>query len=245
VRHALEPSIRVQGPALRARAALRECAPPPPLRALLVAPGECARHPGALARELAPGLCELVARLHPGGRVEVPDGRELAAEGLGAANLFHRARLGTCGERLDFGFAAPTEGVHTYMLGGPGRVDTAAAVLELEALLGQPLGPVGTVLAVPARGTALFVAPGARRLRRSLVAWGLRHFWCAEPEAAPVRLGDTLRFMASWARDAHRTLPGPVSPLLYWHHHGKLSVLADLEPSRLPRELARLVVAGA
>lgn len=220
-------------------------AAPPALRALLVGRSECARHPEALARELAPGLFELVARLHPRGGVEVPGRRELAAEGLGNAGLFHRARLGTCGEPLAFGLAAPSPGVHAYMLGGPGPIDTAAAVLELEALLGQPPGPVGTVVAVPARGTALFVAPGARRLRRSLVAWGLRQFWCAEPEAAPVRVGETLRFMASWARDAHRTLPGPVSPLLYWHHHGRLSVLHDLGLSHLPRELARLVLASA
>lgn len=217
----------------------------PSLRALLVAPGECARHPEALTRELAPGLCELVACAGPGGRVQIPGRRELAAVGLGPAGLFHRARLGTCNQRLEFGLAAPSEGVHVYMLGGPGRGDTAAAVLELEALLGQPPGPVGTVVAFPARGTALFIAPGARRLRRSLVAWGLRQFWCAEPEAAPVRLGDTLRFMARWARDAYRTLPGPVSPLLYWHHHGKLSVLGDLGLSHLPRELARLVLASA
>lgn len=177
--------------------------------------------------------------------MEIPDVGELAAEGVGSAGLFHRARLGTCGERLEFGLAAPSVGVHAYMLGGPGRIDTAAAVLELEALLGQPPGPVGVVVAVPARGTALFLVPGARRLRRSLVAWGLRQFWCAEPEAAPVRLGDTLRFMAGWARDAHRSLSGPVSPHLYWHHHGKLSLLGGLDPSQLPRELARLVVAGA
>lgn len=237
------PALAVVRGAYARRSAPALAAPALPLRALLVAPGECARHPGALARELAPGLCELVGNALPDGRVEIPGTRELA--GLGRAGLFHRARLGTCSERLQFSLAAPSEGVHAYMLGGPGQVDTAAAVLELESLLGQPPGPVGVVVAFPARGTALFVAPGARRLRRSLVAWGLRQFWCAEPEAAPLRLGDTLRFMAGWARDAHRTLPGPISPLLYWHHHGKLSALGDLGLSHLPRELARLVVASA
>ncbi|MDC0671257.1 hypothetical protein [Nannocystis radixulma] len=226
------------------RSTARDCALPA-LRALLVSPGECARHPDALARELAPGLCELVACAVPDGRVEIPGRRELAAVGLGPAGLFHRARLGTCTEHLDFGLAAPSEGVHAYMLGGPGQRDTTAAVLELEALLGQPPGPVGTVVAFPARGVAIFLAPGARRLRRSLVAWGLRQFWCAEPEAAPLRLGDTLRFISSWTRDAYRTLPDPVSPLLYWHHHGKLSVLGDLDLSHLPRELARLVLSSA
>lgn len=216
---------------------------PPALRALLVPPDERARHPDALARDLAPGLCELVARVRDG-HVQIPTASELAADGLGPAALFHRARLGTCSQRLAFSLAAPGPGVHAYMLGGPGEPDTAAAVFELEALLGQAPGPVGTVVAVPSRGTALFVAPGARRLRRSLVAWGLRQFWCAEREAAPVRLGETLQFLAAWARDAHRGLPGPISPALYWHHHGKLSLLADLSLERLPRELARLVACG-
>lgn len=216
---------------------------PPALRALLVGPDERARHADALARELAPGLWELVARVGRGGALEVPARAELAADGAGTAALFHRARLGTCGERLEFCLAAPAPGVHAYMLGGPGQPDVAVAVLELESLLGQALGPAGTVVAVPSRGTALFLAPGARRLRRSLVAWGLRQFWCAEREAAPVRLGDSLRFLATWARDAHRGLPGPVAPGLYWHHHGRLSALGDLSVDRLPRELARLLVA--
>lgn len=217
---------------------------PPALRALLVGPDERARHPDALARELAPGLCELVARVGPDGALQIPARSELAADGTGLAALFHRARLGSCGERLAFSLAAPSPGVHAYMLGGPGHADAAVAVLELEALLGQSLGPVGTVVAVPSRGTALFLAPGARRLRRSLVAWGLRQFWCAEREAAPMRLGESLRFLAMWARDAHRGLPGPVSPTLYWHHHGRLSALGDLAVDHLPRELARLIVEG-
>lgn len=228
--HTVRPCARIVAPT------------PPALRALLVSPSERARHPAALARDLGPGLCELVAQRDGDGRVEIPAERDLIRGGHGHAALFHRARLGTCSDPLAFGVAAPGPGVLAYMLGGPGGPDTAAAVFELEALLGQALGPVGLVVAVPCRGTALFVAPGARRLRRSLVAHGLRQFWCAEPEAAPVRLGDSLRFLASWARDAHRCLPAPISPSLYWYHLGKLSRLDALAVERLPRELARLVV---
>ncbi len=238
------PSPRPVLPRVVRRTPVAVAPSPPALRALLVGPDERARHPDALARELAPGLCELVARIGPGGALEVPARAELLTGGAGPAALFHRARLGTCGERLEFCVAAPAPGVHAYMLGGPGPTDVAAAALELEALLGQALGPAGMVLAVPSRGTALFLAPGARGLRRSLVAWGLRQFWCAERESAPVRLGDSLRFLATWARDAHRGLPGPVSPRLYWHHGGRLSPLGDLSADRLPRELTRLLVEG-
>lgn len=228
--HTVRPAARVAAPT------------PPALRAVLVSPAERARHPTALARDLGPDLCELVALRDGDGRQHVPDARDLLAGGHGPAAVFHRARLGTCSDPLAFAVAAPGPGVLAYMLGGPGGNDTAAAVLELDALLGQALGQAGLVVAVPCRGTALFVAPGARRLRRSLVAHGLRQFWCAEQESAPVRLGASLRFLASWARDAHRGLPGPVSPSLYWHHHGRLSRLDALCVERLPRELARLVV---
>lgn len=225
------------------RPAARVAAPnPPALRAVLVSPAERARHPTALARDLGPDLCELVVLRDGDGRVQIPAERDLIAGGQGPAALFHRARLGTCSDPLAFAVAAPGPGVLAYMLGGPGGLDTAAAVFELDALLGQPLAPYGLVVAVPCRGTALFVAPGARRLRRSLVAHGLRQFWCAERESAPLSLAASLRFLASWARDAHRGLPGPVSPSLYWHHHGRLSRLDALSPERLPRELARLVV---
>lgn len=230
--HTVRPAARVVAPT------------PPALRALLVSPAERARHPTALARDLGPGLCELVALRDGDGRVQIPAERELVAGGHGPAALFHRARLGTCSDPLAFAVAAPGPGVLAYMLGGPGGIDTAAAVFELEALLGQALGPVGLIVAVPCRGTALFIAPGARRLRRSLVAHGLRQFWCAEQESAPVRFDASLRFLASWAQGAHRGLPGPVSPSLYWHHHGKLSRLDALDLERLPRELARLVVTG-
>lgn len=239
-----QPLLVTPSPASRSH--VRVLAPAAPeLRSILLAPDEAARDPHALARELAPGLCEVVALVRADGIPRIPTARELTAEGLGPAALFHRARLGTCAQRLDFGVAAPCPGVHAYMLGGPGENDTAAAALELDALLGQAPGPVGTVVAVPCRGTALFVVPGARRLRRSLVDYGLRQFWCAEREAARVDLDASLRFLAAWARDAHRSLPGPISPRLYWHHGGRLSLLSDLSVGQLPRELARLVVAGA
>jgi len=213
-----------------------------PLRSVLLASGGLAGSQG-LIRELAPGLCEAVAQVRGGAAQILPAG-ELTAGGLGRAALFHRARLGSCGEQLRFSVAAPRPGVHAYMLGGPGSGEVAAAALELEALLGRSPGPAGVVLAFPCRGTALFVVPGARRLRRALAGFGLRQFWCAEPEGAPVDLAGSLRFLATWSQSAYRRLPGPVSPLLYWHFGGRLSVLASLALRALPRELAREVVAG-
>lgn len=213
-----------------------------PLRSVLLAPGGLAGSRG-LVRELAPGLFEAVAQVRCG-TTQILPARELTAGGVGRAALFHRARLGSCGEQLRFSVAAPRRGVHAYMLGGPGSGEVAAAALELDALLGRSPGPAGVVLAFPCHGTALFVVPGARRLRRALAGYGLRQFWCAEPEAAPVDLSASLLFLSTWAQSAYRRLPGPVSPHLYWQHGGRLSLLPSLALRALPRELAREVVAG-
>ena len=149
-----------------------------------------------------------------------------------------RARSGTCGEPLEFGRAGPLPGVHAYILGGPGGSDTAVAALELPARLGATLGPTGVVLAIPARGTALFLAPHARGLCRALAHIGrFRQFWCSDGDAAPPQVDLSLRFLATWAANAHARLPGPVSPALYWQRPGRpLTLLARdaREPLHLP-----------
>lgn len=199
--------------------------PTPHLRSLLVGTAERAHHPHAEARELAPGLHELIG-LRRDHHVDVLPRGALRNHGLGPADAFACARRGTCDEPLEFGRAGPLPGVHAYILGGPGGPDTAVAVLEL--LLRLELGPAGAVLAIPARGTALFLAPHARGLPRALARLGrVRQFWSSEQDDAPQQLPESLRFLASWTTSAHARLPAPVSPSLYWHRRGHpLAVLA-------------------
>ena len=195
--------------------------PGPRLRSLLVSASERARHPHAEARELAPGLHELVALRRVDGSIEYPARGELRFHGLDAAAAFTRARGGTCDEALEFGRAGPLPGVHAYILGGPGGPDTAVAALELAEHFGARLGPAGLVLAVPARGTALFLAPHARGLCRVLAQVGrFRQFWSSDGDDAPIKIAESLRFLATWTANAHARLPGPVSPALYWHRPG-------------------------
>ena len=212
--------------------------PEPRLRSLLVDAAERARHPQAEARELAPGLHELVAR--DGLDLPLPSRGELRFHGIGPAAAFSRARRGTCSEALEFGRAGPLPGVHAYIVGGPGGRDTAVAALELERL-GATLGPAGAVLAVPARGTALFLAPLACGLRPTLARVGrFRQFWSSDADDVPLQLHESLRFLATWTANAHARLPGPVSPALYWQRPGAaLTVLvADVrEPFDPPRLL--------
>lgn len=213
--------------------------PEPRLRSLLVSAAERARHPRAEARELAPGLHELVARDGPDD-LQIPDRGELRFHGIGPAAAFSRARRGTCSLALEFGRAGPLPGVHAYILGGPGGRDTAVAALELEQL-GASLGPAGAVLAVPARGVALFLAPLARGLARTLARVGrFRQFWSSDADDAPLRLHESLRFLATWTANAHARLPGPVSPALYWQRPGRALTLlvADArEPFEPPVQL--------
>jgi hypothetical protein len=212
--------------------------PEPRLRSLLVDAAERARHPQAEARELAPGLHELVARDGPD--LPLPSRGELRFHGIGPVAAFARARRGTCSEALEFGRAGPLPGVHAYIVGGPGGRDTAVAALELERL-GATLGPAGAVLAVPARGTALFLAPLACGLRPTLARVGrFRQFWSSDADDVPLQLHESLRFLATWTANAHARLPGPVSPALYWQRPGAaLTVLvADVrEPFDPPRLL--------
>jgi hypothetical protein len=213
--------------------------PEPRLRSLLVDAAERARHPHAEARELAPGLHELVARHGQGD--DLPSRGELRFHGIGPAAAFARARRGTCSEALEFGRAGPLPGVHAYIVGGPGGRDTAVAALELERL-GATLGPVGAVLAVPARGTALFLAPLACGLRPTLARVGrFRQFWCSDADDVPLQLHESLRFLATWTANAHARLPGPVSPALYWQRPGSaLTVLiADVREPFDPPDLLR------
>ncbi len=214
--------------------------PEPRLRSLLVSAAERARHPQAEARELAPGLHELVARDGPEDDLQIPARGELRFHGIGPAAAFSRARRGTCSEALEFGRAGPLPGVHAYIVGGPGGRDTAVAALELEHF-GATLGPLGAVLAVPARGTALFLAPLACGLRPTLARIGrFRQFWCSDADDAPLLLRESLRFLATWTANAHARLPGPVSPALYWQRPGAaLTVLvADVrEPFDPPNLL--------
>ena len=223
----------------------REAAPPrcppspaPRLRSLLVGAAERARHPHAEARELAPGLHELVGQRREL-EVQVVARDLLRGHGLDPAAAFAAARRGTCEEPLEFGRAGPLPGVHAYILGGPGGPDTAVAALELLARL--ELGRAGAVLAIPARGTALFLAPHARGLARALTGLGrVRQFWCSDGDDAPLQLRASLRFLASWTASAHARLERPVSPALYWHRGGRpLAVLtADARrPFTAPLEL--------
>ncbi len=103
------------------------------------------------------------------------------------------------------------------------------------------LGRAGAVLAIPARGTALFLAPHARGLARALTGLGrVRQFWCSDGDDAPLQLRASLRFLASWTASAHARLERPVSPALYWHRGGRpLAVLtADARrPFTAPLEL--------
>lgn len=215
----------------------REATTPPPstptypplptqdLRSLLVGTDERARHPQAEARELAPGLHELIG-LRREHTVEVLPRGALRSHGLGPEDAFACARRGTCEEPLEFGRAGPLPGIHAYILGGPGGPDTAVAALEL--LLRLELGRAGAVLAIPARGTALFLAPHLRGLPRALARLGpVRQFWCSEHDDAPQEITASLRFLASWTAGAHARLPAPVSPSLYWHRSGRpLALLA-------------------
>ena len=195
--------------------------PGPRLRSLLVAADERHRHRHAEARELAPGLHELVALRRSDGSVELPARSELRFHGLDPAAAFTRARGGTCEEPLELGRAGPLPGVHAYILGGPGGCDTAVVALELAERFAPVLGPAGVVLAVPARGTALFLAPRARDLGRSLAQLGrVRPFWRSDDDDAPLKLAESLRFLAAWTANAYARLPGPVSPALYWHRSG-------------------------
>jgi hypothetical protein len=223
----------------------RDAAPPPlatlRLRSLLVSADERARHPHAEARELAPGLHELVGLRHRD-HTEVLARGALRFHGLGPAAAFTCARRGTCDEPLEFGRAGPLPGVHAYILGGPGGPDTAAAALELLTRL--DLDHTGAILAIPARGTVLFLAPHARGLTRALARVGrVRQFWCSEDDAAPQRFAASLRFLASWTTSAHARLPAPETPALNWHrqNHPLTVLTADAHSSFTPPpELAAL-----
>ena len=206
------------------------------LRSLLVSAAERARHPYAQARELAPGLHELVAVLRPRHGLEIPSLEELQHHDLEGPEVFTHARRGTLGEPLEFGRAGPLPGVHAHVLGGPGEADadTAVAVFELADRIHDVLGPAGLVLGFPCRGMALFVAPHARSLCRALTRFGRqRQFWtsddAATPEIAalpPARAA--LQFLASWTASAHIKFPEPVSPALYWYRPDQpLAVLVD------------------
>ena len=217
--------------------------PEPRLRSLLVSAAERARHPHAEARELAPGLHELVAHDSPHDP-PIPDRGELRFHGIGPGAAFSRARRGTCSEALEFGRAGPLPGVHAYIVGGPGGRDTAVAALELE-WLGASLGPAGAVLAFPARGTALLLAPLASGLRPALARLGrFRQFWCSDADDAPLRLHESLRFLATWTANAHARLPGPVSPALYWQRPGGALTLLVAD-ARLPFEPPTQLLAPA
>lgn len=223
----------------------REAAPPLAhrLRSLLVGADERARHPHAEARELAPGLHELVGlHHHHHHHTEILARGALRFHGLDPDAAFACARRGTCDEPLEFGRAGPLPGVHAYIVGGPGGPDTAVAALELLTRL--TLGPAGAILAIPARGTALFLAPHARGLTRTLARLGrVRQFWSSEDEATPQRFAASLRFLASWTTNAHARLPAPVSPAIYWHRQGHpLTVLTTNAKAAFtpPPELAAL-----
>jgi len=191
--------------------------PGPRLRSLLVTAAERAHHRHAEGRELAPGLHELVGLRRTDGSLEVPARGELRFHGLDAAAAFARARGGTCDDALEFGRAGPLPGVHAYILGGPGGHDTTVAALELAGRFGARLGPAGLVIAVPARGTALFLAPQARGLCRALARIGrFRQFWSSDGDDDPTKIAESLRFLATWTANAHARLPDPVSPALYW-----------------------------
>lgn len=236
--HPIHPATLAQPPAWR------QPLPGPRLRSLLVSTAERAVHPHAEARELAPGLHELVGLRCADGGLQIPGRGELRFHGIDAADAFTRARAGTCGEPLEFGRAGPLPGVHAFLLGGPGGSDTAVAALELHARFGAALGPAGVVLAVPARGTALFIAPHARGLCRALAQIGrFRQFWCSDGDEAPLRVRESLRFLATWTGNAHARLPAPVSPALYWQRPGHplaLLVRDAREPLELPPLLAHV-----
>ena len=208
----------------------------PQLRSLLVGPDHRARHPYAHARELAPGLHELVAVVRPRHGLEIPTREEIHHHGLADPEAFVHARLGTCDEPLEFGRAGPLPGVHAHVLGGPGEAsaDTSAAVFVLADRLRDVLGPAGLVLSVPCRGMTLFVAPTARGLCRALTRFGRqRQFWTSDDAATPevAALPPTraaLQFLASWTASAHIKFPEPVSPALYWYRPDQpLAVLVD------------------
>ncbi len=224
---------------------VRPWPPPPPgprLRSLLVGAAERARHRHAEARELAPGLHELVAVRRCDGSIELPARGELRFHGLDADAAFTRARGGTCEDPLELGRAGPLPGVHAYILGGPGGLDTAVVALELADGFATTIGAAGIVLAVPARGTALFIAPRARGLARVLTQVGrFRQFWSSDGDDAPLKVRESLRFLATWTSNAHARLPGPVSPALYWQRpHAPLVVLTD--DARIPFDIPDALV---
>jgi hypothetical protein len=217
------------------------------LRSLLVSAAERARHPYARARELAPGLHELVAVLRPRHGLEIPSLEELHHHDLEGPEVFTHARRGTLGEPLEFGRAGPLPGVHAHVLGGPGEADadTAVAVFELADRIHDVLGPAGLVLAFPCRGMALFVAPHARSLSRALARFGRqRQYWTSDDVAThrvatlpPARVA--LQFLARWTASAHTRFPGPVSPALYWYRPGRpFTALVDSvhRPGEYPAE---------
>jgi hypothetical protein len=219
------------------------------LRSQIVSPELRACHPEAHARELAPGLHELVAIVRPHGYIEVPTRDELRRRGVD--DPFPLARAGTCSEPLEFGRAGPLPGVHAHVLGGPGGFDTAAAVFALADQLAAVLGPAGLVASVPVRGMALFASPRARGITRALARFGRqRQFWTSDPTpgqisrlplTSPARM--TVQFLASWTGGAHTRFADPVSPALYWHRPGHpLSVLVrDVRrPYTLPDEFVAL-----
>jgi hypothetical protein len=226
----------------------------PPLRSLLVGQTQRASHPHAYTRELAPGLHEVVAVVRPYGALEIPAREELRVRGLADPDAFLHARLGTCSEPLEFGRAGPLPGVHAHVLGGPGTIDTTVAVFDIADRLADLLGPPGLVVAVPSRGMALFIAPGAGGLTRALTRFGRqRQFWTSDdrkhidppklPASVPPALA-ALQFLASWTEGAHARFPDPVSPGLYWHRPGRpLTVLVrDVRrPDALAEALAQPV----
>lgn len=206
----------------------------PHLRALLVGPALRARHPHAHAREIAPGLHELVATFHPRHGLEVSPYEHLQSHGLTDAELFAHARLGTCSEPLTFGRAGPLPGVHAHVLGGPGEPDTAVALFELADSLTDVLGPAGLVFAVPSHGMALFAAPYARGLCRALVRFGRqRQFWTSNAAVGRELAGEphaqvALQFLVRWTASCHAHFAEPVSSSLYWYRTGReIEVLVE------------------
>lgn len=208
------------------------------LRSALVGPYGRAPHARGLLRRLAPGLFEQVELERGAGATRrVPTREELAPLGLSTDEIFELARRNTLAIPVEVGVRnVPGDG-RVFILGAARECDAALAALQLPRILpGHRMPRHGVLLAVPVRGTALWVPLGEDPTDELCRAGVL-----ANASAAPARIdplagaNEVLRL----AGELFRSLPDPVSPHLYWLKKGgtreELTALAVRIEGGVPR----------
>ncbi len=202
-----------------------------------------------MARHLAPGLYEQIElETANRGLRRVPTFEELGSVGLGPASLHRIARRNTCAMPFEVSVTGPRPGTRVWMVGAPSPADAAPVVLELPRLVPAWRAPWGGfLLAVPIRGTALYLPLGGDPTDALARAGRLGELRVADLHA-PLDVHASADYLAHWGAHLFARLPEPVSPEVYWVRENRLQTVPrgvrngrhELRPGpRLRRALMR------